>query len=163
MRITPRFTRAEIEIKAAAAESAVNELEVLVTMKCKQVTCYARVTAVSNLFGSIGTVLSLGNHYFRSTFFILALFNKKNSAMPRFQLPIAIVLVISVVTSLITFYFTRTKEGKIQLPTAVDGQNEHDIFDVLRPEDVTDGYPIDEESFWARVCRRDASILQTMF
>ena len=83
--------------------------------------------------------------------------------MPRFQLPIAIALVASVVTSLITFYFTRTTEGKIQLPIAGDGQNERDIFDVLRPEDVTDGYPIDEESFWARVCRRDASILQTMF
>ena len=67
--------------------------------------------------------------------------------MPRFQLPIAIALVTSVVTSLITFYFTRSKEGKIQLPTA----NEHDIFDVLKPEDVTDGYPIDEESFWTRV------------
>ena len=71
--------------------------------------------------------------------------------MPRFQLPIAIALVTSVFTSLITFYFTRTKEGKIQLPTA-NGQNERDIFDVLRPEDVTEGYPIDEESFWTRVC-----------
>ena len=66
--------------------------------------------------------------------------------MPRFQLPIAIALVTSVVTSLIAFYFTRTKEGKIQLPITVNGQNERDIFDVLRPEDVTDGYPIDEES-----------------
>ena len=71
--------------------------------------------------------------------------------MPRFQLQIAIALVTSVVTSLITFYFTRTKEGKIQLPTTANEQNEHDIFDVLRPEDVTDGYPIDEESFWTRV------------
>ena len=72
--------------------------------------------------------------------------------MPRFQLPIAVVLVTIVVTSLITFYFTRTKEGKIQLPITANEQNEHDKFDVLRPEDVTDGYPIDEESFWTRVC-----------
>ena len=72
--------------------------------------------------------------------------------MPRFQLPIAIALVTSVVTSLITFYFTRTKGGKIQLPTTANEQNERDIFDVLRPEDVTDGCPIDEETFWARVC-----------
>jgi hypothetical protein len=72
--------------------------------------------------------------------------------MPRFQLPIAIALVTSVVTSLITFYFTRTKEGKIQLPATANEQNEHDIFDVLRPEDVTDGYPIDEEGFWTRLC-----------
>jgi len=72
--------------------------------------------------------------------------------MPRFQLPIAIALVTSAVTSLVTFYLTRTKEGKIQLPTISNGQNEHDIFDVLRPEDITDGYPIDEEGFWTRVC-----------
>ena len=72
--------------------------------------------------------------------------------MPRFQLPIAIALVTSVVTSLITFYFTRTREGKIQLPTTTNDQNERDIFDVLRPEDIMDGCPIDEESFWARVC-----------
>jgi hypothetical protein len=84
-------------------------------------------------------------------FIILARFIPK-TAMPRFQLPITIALVISVVTSLITFYFTRTKEGKIKLPTTANEQNERDIFDVLRPEDVTDGYPIDEEGFWTRVC-----------
>jgi hypothetical protein len=84
--------------------------------------------------------------------------------MLRFQLPISIALVTGVVTSLITFYFTRTKEGKIQLPVSANEQNERDIFDVLRQEDVTDGYPIDEESFWTRVCRRDAiTILQAMF
>lgn len=72
--------------------------------------------------------------------------------MPRFQLPIAIALVTSVVASLITFYFTRNRERKIQLPTTADGQSEHDIFDVTRPEDVTDGYPVDEERFWTKVC-----------
>ena len=71
--------------------------------------------------------------------------------MLRFQLPISIGLVTSVVTSLIAFYFTRTKEGKIQLLTANE-QNERDFFDIIRPEDVTDGYPIDGESFWKRVC-----------
>ena len=68
------------------------------------------------------------------------------------QLPISITLVTSVVISLFTSYFTRTKEGKIRLPTAANEQNERDIFDVIRPEDVTDGYPIGEESFWTRVC-----------
>ena len=72
--------------------------------------------------------------------------------MPRFQLSIAFALVTSAVTSLITFYFTRTKEGKVQLPTTANGQTERDIFDILRPEDLTDGYPIDEESFWTKVC-----------
>ena len=75
----------------------------------------------------------------------------QKTAMLRFQLPISIALATSVVTSFITFYFTRTKEGNIQLPVAANEQNERDIFDVIRPEDVTDGYPIDEESFWTRV------------
>ena len=72
--------------------------------------------------------------------------------MPRFQLPIAIALATSAVASLITFYFTRSKDGKIQLPAMANEQSERDIFDVLRPEDLIDGYPIDEESFWTRVC-----------
>ena len=72
--------------------------------------------------------------------------------MLRFQLPISIALVTSVVISLIAFYFTRTKEGKMQLPIEANEQNERDFLDVIRPEDVTDGYPIDEESFWKRVC-----------
>jgi hypothetical protein len=73
--------------------------------------------------------------------------------MPRFQLPIATALAAGVVISLLTFYLTRTKEGQIQLPTTVaDEQDEHDAFDVTRPEDVTDGYPIDADSFWIRVC-----------
>ena len=73
--------------------------------------------------------------------------------MPRFQLPIAIALDVSVVISLLTFYLTQAKDGQIQLPTAVvDEQNEHDAFDVTRPEDLMDGYPIDAENFWIRVC-----------
>ncbi|KAF8802271.1 multidrug resistance-associated ABC transporter [Phlegmacium glaucopus] len=79
--------------------------------------------------------------------------------MPRFQLPIAVALVVSVVTSLLTFYLTRNKEGKIQLPISTDEanqQNERDIYDVTRPEDVTDGYPIDAESFWIKVRWRKA-------
>ena len=72
--------------------------------------------------------------------------------MPRFQLLIAISLVVNALISVLTFYFTRNKEGKIRLPAplAVE-QNEHELFD---NHDVTftDGYPIDEESFWTRVC-----------
>lgn len=72
--------------------------------------------------------------------------------MPRFQLPIAIALATIAVASLITLYFTRSKDGKIQLPAMANEQSERDIFDVLRPEDLIDGYPIDEERFWTRVC-----------
>lgn len=74
-----------------------------------------------------------------------------SGTMPRFQLLIANALVVSVVTSLLTFYLTRTQEGKIQLPTASEA-HECDVFDVTRPEDDTVGYPIDAEIFWKRVC-----------
>lgn len=68
--------------------------------------------------------------------------------MPRFQLQIACSLIVSAVISVLTFYFTRTKEGKIRLPDpSVVEQSDGEIFDSL-----TDGYPIDEESFWTRVC-----------
>ena len=75
--------------------------------------------------------------------------------MPRFQLPIAVVLVVSIATSFVVFLLTRTTEGKIQLPTHVseedEGTLEHDPFDVTNAEDVVDGYPIDAEGFWSRV------------
>jgi hypothetical protein len=68
--------------------------------------------------------------------------------MPRFQLLIASSLVVSAVISVLTLYLTRIKEGKIRLPAAsAVEQNDDEIFD-----NVTDGYPIDEESFWTRVC-----------
>lgn len=75
--------------------------------------------------------------------------------MPRYQLQIAVVLALSAVGSLLVFYFTRTKEGKIQLPTHVDESEETfygpDPFDVTKPEDIIDGYPIDADAFWTRV------------
>lgn len=74
--------------------------------------------------------------------------------MPRFQLPAAGILASSVFASLITFYLTRSREGKIQLPTSVDGSEEDlgpDPFDVTTPEDIIDGYPIQAEAFWRRV------------
>ncbi|KAJ3515541.1 hypothetical protein NLJ89_g1687 [Agrocybe chaxingu] len=74
--------------------------------------------------------------------------------MPRFQLPIAVALSVSAIGSLVALYFTRNVEGKIQLPLHAnedDEHLEHDPFDVTTIEDVTDGYPIDGESFWARM------------
>jgi len=75
--------------------------------------------------------------------------------MPRFQLPIAVVLVASVATSFIVFLLTRTTEGKIQLPIHVNEEDEeafkHDPFDVTKAEDGIDGYPIDGVTFWSRV------------
>jgi hypothetical protein len=84
---------------------------------------------------------------------LLGYFLTIKTAMPRFQLPIAIARVTSVCyQSHYVLHFTRTGEGKIQLPVAANEQNERYTFNVITPEDVTDGYPIDEESFWTRVC-----------
>ena len=59
-------------------------------------------------------------------------FSTKKAPMPRFQLPLAIVLIVSTGISLLTFYLTRTKEeGNIHLPTALMGeQDEQDASDV---------------------------------
>jgi hypothetical protein len=74
--------------------------------------------------------------------------------MPRFQLPIAVVLIVSTALSFFVFILTRKTEGKIQLPTHANEDEEvlkHDPFDVTKAEDLADGYPIDEQGFWSRV------------
>lgn len=78
--------------------------------------------------------------------------------MLRSELLVAFALVISAFASLIVFYFTSAKntEGKVQLPVHVDDDDDqcvkYDPFDVVETEDVTDGYPIQPEAFWRRVC-----------
>ncbi|KAF9484310.1 multidrug resistance-associated ABC transporter [Pholiota conissans] len=77
--------------------------------------------------------------------------------MPEFQLPIAGVLVASTLGSSLVFYLTRSTEGKVQLPTGPiqvevgDEVQIHDAFDITKPEDIVDGYPIDEDKFWLRM------------
>jgi hypothetical protein len=81
--------------------------------------------------------------------------NTFSDTMPQYQLPIAGVLAASTLASLVVFFLTRTPEGKVQLPIRVqDGDlvPAHDAFDVTKPEDIVDGYPIDEDKFWTRVC-----------
>jgi hypothetical protein len=76
----------------------------------------------------------------------------ENTKMLKFQLEVAIALTVGAAASLVVFYFTRPKEGKIKLPTHTDDQeHEHDPFDVTTPEDVVEGYPLQEEAFWAQV------------
>lgn len=79
--------------------------------------------------------------------------------MPLFQFPIAVVLALSTVGSSIVFFFSRTTEGKVQLPidSEDDGLHVYDPFDVIKPEDITDGFPIDEDKFWIRVRRMRCS------
>lgn len=75
--------------------------------------------------------------------------------MIRFELGVAITLAVSAGCSLILFYLTREKDGKVQLPTHVDESedvvNGHDPFEVTTLEDIIDGYPIDADAFWASV------------
>ncbi|KAJ3534233.1 hypothetical protein NMY22_g7010 [Coprinellus aureogranulatus] len=78
--------------------------------------------------------------------------------MLRFQLPIAVVLGASTVVSAAALLLSKRNEnGKIQLPIhseeVLDGDHyaQHDPLEVTRPEDVIDGYPIDEEAFWRRM------------
>ena len=73
--------------------------------------------------------------------------------MPLFQLPIAAVLGLSTVASSVVFFLSRTTEGKVQLPidSEHDSLHAYDPFDVIKPEDATDGVPIDEDKFWIRV------------
>lgn len=77
--------------------------------------------------------------------------------MPKYQLPIAIVLAICAVLSASFLWVRRPKEGKVKLPVYVDGEvdetYERDPFEVTTPADIKDGEPIDEASFWARVRR----------
>lgn len=84
--------------------------------------------------------------------------------MPLFQLEVAITLAVSAFCSFVVFYLSQEKEGNIQLPTNVEAdsaedfdRHEPDPFDVTTPEDLVDGYPIDGEAFWARVCALNCS------
>ena len=76
--------------------------------------------------------------------------------MIHFQSEIAVALALSAFGSLATFCLTRPRKGKIQLPVHADGSldatSNRDPFDVTTPDDVIDGYPVDEEAFWKEVC-----------
>lgn len=73
--------------------------------------------------------------------------------MPLFQLPVAATLASSAFFSLAFRGFSATKRGKIALPLTSDSPLEprHDPFDVTSLEDIIDGEPVDESSFWANV------------
>lgn len=78
--------------------------------------------------------------------------------MPRLEFEISVALVGCVLVSLVGLWITREKEGSVKLPVHVgdddslgNGSGEGDPFDVTKPEDVVDGYPIDEDGFWKRI------------
>lgn len=69
------------------------------------------------------------------------------------ELVVAIILSASTLFSLSLLWFTRSKDGQLKLPKHSDGQDtdSHDPFNVLRPMDLSNGEPIDEQDFWHRV------------
>ncbi|KAJ6495413.1 multidrug resistance-associated ABC transporter [Mycena sanguinolenta] len=74
--------------------------------------------------------------------------------MPLYQLEIATALAISAFGSSVFLYLNRPTEGKIQLPIHTELDAGEDAFDVTKPEDIVDGYPIDGETFWVKIKRR---------
>jgi hypothetical protein len=75
--------------------------------------------------------------------------------MLRYQLEVVIALNVSAALSALFLYLTRPKEGNIQLPVhardTAETYSDGDPFDVTTAEDVLEGYPLDEEQFWAKV------------
>ncbi|KAJ7691594.1 P-loop containing nucleoside triphosphate hydrolase protein [Mycena rosella] len=78
--------------------------------------------------------------------------------MPLYQLEIAVGLAVTAFFSAAFLFLNRPTEGKIQLPIHDDGE---DPFDVTKPEDVVDGYPIEEVAFWAKLRKLILCVLLT--
>ena len=70
-----------------------------------------------------------------------------------FQLPVAVTLASSALLSQAVRALSASKRGKIALPVTLNDplEPQHDPFDVTSPEDIVDGEPVDETSFWLNV------------
>ncbi|KAF7360576.1 Multidrug resistance-associated ABC transporter protein [Mycena venus] len=79
--------------------------------------------------------------------------------MPLYQLEIASALAITAFCSGVFFYLNRPTEGKIQLPLHSEPDSGDEAFDVTKPEDIVDGYPIEGERFWVKIKRRKIFLL----
>ncbi|KAH9050918.1 ATP-binding cassette transporter [Lactarius deliciosus] len=78
-----------------------------------------------------------------------------------FQLPVAATLAGTGLLSLAFRGLSASEKGKIALPITSDTplESRPDPFDVTSPEDIIDGEPIDEASFWANVKLRGALLV----
>ncbi|KAJ7065610.1 multidrug resistance-associated ABC transporter [Mycena amicta] len=72
--------------------------------------------------------------------------------MPLYQYEAALALDALAMVSAVVFYANGAKEGKIRL--SEQDSAAADPFDVTTVEDLTDGYPIEEERFWDKMKRR---------
>ncbi|KZP24915.1 hypothetical protein FIBSPDRAFT_856268 [Athelia psychrophila] len=68
--------------------------------------------------------------------------------MAQYQLEVGVLLFAGALVSALIRFLTRPKHGAIKL--TADDEHKHDPFDILTPEDLIDGHPIDEEKFWAK-------------
>ena len=78
--------------------------------------------------------------------------------MAEIQRAVAICLTASSAFSAFLLYLNRTKDAKIKLPTHdiahdqdIDATSCGDPFNVVNPDDLSEGQPIDERTFWSRV------------
>ncbi|KAH9169799.1 ATP-binding cassette transporter [Lactarius sanguifluus] len=78
-----------------------------------------------------------------------------------FQLPVAVTLAGTGLLSIVFRGLSASERGKIALPITLDSplESQHDPFDVTSPEDIIDGEPIDEASFWANTKLRGALLV----
>jgi hypothetical protein len=70
-----------------------------------------------------------------------------------FQLPVAVTLAGTSLLSLALRGLSVSERGRIALPITSDAplESRPDPFDVTLSEDIIDGEPIDEDSFWVHV------------
>lgn len=77
---------------------------------------------------------------------------------PQYQLFASSALDIIAGSSAIIFVISQPK--RLELPTSEDNderarsanETQKDPFDIVSRDDVIDGYPLDEDTFWAKVC-----------
>ncbi|KAJ7477234.1 multidrug resistance-associated ABC transporter [Mycena galericulata] len=76
--------------------------------------------------------------------------------MTVYQLDISIALAITALGSLALLALNNPTHGNIKLPVYDERHNPYDSdpFDVTKPEDLVDGYPINGDEYWARMKRR---------
>lgn len=72
------------------------------------------------------------------------------------ELVVAIILSASTLFSFALLWLTQPKHGQLKLPIQSHEQDitfsdDHDPFDVVKPMDLSNGDPIDEQAFWHAV------------
>lgn len=83
--------------------------------------------------------------------------------MLAYELHVSITLLVGLLISAVVFYQSRPKRIELEISgnyeplegdePSLDGDpRDRDVFDIVKAEDMIDGYPINEAEFWAKVC-----------